>query len=929
MGVLRFCLGPYLAVISKRQQVARLLQRYPVFVVQSVALVPIFHLTGLPPQKTREELRFRTEFLSFISSRDFYFAYNYDLGQSLQINAALSAPVVDCEHDSKFVWNHHHNRMWCGLTAGHDVETYSTVQVINGSMAARSLILDSRKLEIALIARRSRVFAGTRYLKRGVDSGGNVANEVEVEQVVHDWTKSEVYSFVQVRGSIPLMWRQEPSRLKPKPPIECRSQTDAGHNSCKLHFSSLISRYGSPVMVMNLVRSPSQDEFPRDGTQRRHTGEIHIGQRFRRVVSDLNRTLPDPVKLEYTECDVKLLHGKSKAAMFLVLSRLGEQCVRRHWFYHASDGALGAPYTIQVGVCRTNCIDCLDRTNVAQFVMGRVMLAYQLAAMGVLSDPRTMLVQLPFTKGNPLVGVNSRTLQSILYPVPVPTFRVPNVYDPVLNETESTDSSHEVVDSPVMGTSWVAGRIYEMIFGGDDENPSTSRLPNEVWKSVASCSEDAEPEAKLLGVVADLYMCMGDLLALQYGGSVAHKHLQLDSSSMQKKGKELITSITRHCVNNFVDADRQSVMNVSIGVQSAMNRMLQSSNAIEVDRWLHHCLSRNAPTLQRDWGSRALHKYALLYGLALVNKHETGAAFSPATVVGQLAQAVKGLTEVCSCCQGYRKSLFLKTNIIELAKLREGRMLIPHTQGTRHASLTSDSSSGSTSEAVKPPPLEYTSFRSLQSAAFAVRVSLDVSATSALGAMRRSGTRGASRSATDDALTRMQRQHRSGTDGSEGATSRRHLVTAPKRAASLDFVWFPGPERTQLHVAAAVPSLYTDESRITWRSVFLRMLGTVHPAPLKPVTHWVSHARCGSWRGRPKIHVCKSSGRIVRPGVRWLAVADVHITPLQPPLIRRTTQEPPTFSNVTLRRSGLVPISSTSRPYRSLYATKGKYLQDA
>ncbi|KAH0486991.1 MAG: hypothetical protein KVP17_003350 [Porospora cf. gigantea B] len=229
MGVLRFCLGPYLAVISKRQQVARLLQRYPVFVVQSVALVPLFHLNGLPPQKTREEFRFRTEFLSFISSRDFYFAYNYDLGQSLQINAALLAPVVDCEHDSKFVWNHHHYLMWRRLAAGHDVEAYSTVQVINGSMAARSLILDSRKLEIVLIARRSRVFAGTRYLKRGVDSGGNVANEVEVEQVVHDWTKSEVYSFVQVRGSIPLMWRQEPSRLKPKPPIECRSQVSPHH----------------------------------------------------------------------------------------------------------------------------------------------------------------------------------------------------------------------------------------------------------------------------------------------------------------------------------------------------------------------------------------------------------------------------------------------------------------------------------------------------------------------------------------------------------------------------------------------------------------------------------------------------------------------------------------------------------------------------
>lgn len=37
---------------------------------------------------------------------------------------------------------------------------------------------------MTLLGRRSRLFAGTRYLKRGVNGDGNCANDVEVEQIV-------------------------------------------------------------------------------------------------------------------------------------------------------------------------------------------------------------------------------------------------------------------------------------------------------------------------------------------------------------------------------------------------------------------------------------------------------------------------------------------------------------------------------------------------------------------------------------------------------------------------------------------------------------------------------------------------------------------------------------------------------------------------
>lgn len=42
---------------------------------------------------------------------------------------------------------------------------------------------------------------------------------------------------------------------------------------------------------------------------------------------------------------------------------------------------------IQSGICRTNCIDCLDRTNAAQFSIGKKVLGHQLHSLGVIATP--------------------------------------------------------------------------------------------------------------------------------------------------------------------------------------------------------------------------------------------------------------------------------------------------------------------------------------------------------------------------------------------------------------------------------------------------------------------------------------------------------------------------------------------------------------
>ncbi len=68
------------------------------------------------------------------------------------------------------------------------------------------------------------------------------------------------------------------------------------------------------------------------------------------------------------------------------LEAIAEQVLSTTGFFRNGDGWNAEP-SLQQGVARTNCIDCLDRTNAAQFVIGKRALGHQLHALGVISEP--------------------------------------------------------------------------------------------------------------------------------------------------------------------------------------------------------------------------------------------------------------------------------------------------------------------------------------------------------------------------------------------------------------------------------------------------------------------------------------------------------------------------------------------------------------
>ena len=76
-----------------------------------------------------------------------------------------------------------------------------------------------------------------------------------------------------------------------------------------------------------------------------------------------------------------------------------------------------------------------------------------------------------------------------------------------------------------------------------------------------------DPSSNIVRVLIDMYVDIGDHIALQYGGSEAHKKVNAERSESIAgpigKHKELLTSIRRYYSNAFTDRLKQDAMYVT------------------------------------------------------------------------------------------------------------------------------------------------------------------------------------------------------------------------------------------------------------------------------------------------------------------------------------------------------------------------------
>uniref|UniRef100_A0AAQ6IVR0 SAC domain-containing protein n=1 Tax=Anabas testudineus TaxID=64144 RepID=A0AAQ6IVR0_ANATE len=429
VGFVRFLEGYYIVLITKRRKVADI-GGHSIYKIEDTSMIYI------PNDSVRvthpDEARYVRIFQNVDLSSNFYFSYSYDLSHSLQYNLTLLQRPYDLwlseassaeeevhtqsKQDSfdifedeglptqvvyglqnepyyKYVWNGKLLERFKDIVH-HDWLMY----IIHGFCGQSKLLIYGRPVHITLIARRSSKFAGTRFLKRGANCEGDVANEVETEQIVHDasvmsFTAGSYSSYVQVRGSVPLYWSQDISTMMPKPPIRL-DQADPYAHVAALHFDQMLQRFGSPIIILNLVKKREK---------RKH--EKILSEELYPAVINLNQFLPPDHCIDYIAWDMAR-YTKSKLCNVLDrLSMIAENVVKRTGFFiNRSEfychilrpderwGDLGGQITnsgrVQNGVLRTNCVDCLDRTNTAQFMVGKCALAYQLYALGMIDKPK-------------------------------------------------------------------------------------------------------------------------------------------------------------------------------------------------------------------------------------------------------------------------------------------------------------------------------------------------------------------------------------------------------------------------------------------------------------------------------------------------------------------------------------------------------------
>lgn len=141
----------------------------------------------------------------FDESDSFYYSLDCDITNNLQRRG--EAP------DDRFYWN---RNMVKDIAKLNDEKW--VLPVIQGFVQVEQCVIGSECFTLALVSRRSRFRAGTRYKRRGIDEDGYCANYVETEQVLS--LRQHQISFTQVRGSVPIYWSQPGYKYRPPPRLD-------------------------------------------------------------------------------------------------------------------------------------------------------------------------------------------------------------------------------------------------------------------------------------------------------------------------------------------------------------------------------------------------------------------------------------------------------------------------------------------------------------------------------------------------------------------------------------------------------------------------------------------------------------------------------------------------------------------------------------
>ncbi|XP_062265341.1 phosphatidylinositol-3-phosphatase SAC1-A isoform X2 [Platichthys flesus] len=369
MGTIRLVAGMYLIVITRKRNVGSLLG-HAVWKAVDFDVISykktVLHLSEIQSQENKT---FLSMINNVLTTDGFYFCTDYDLTHTLQRLANTSPDFQEMSllerADQRFVWN---GNLLRELAAQPELHKFA-LPVVHGFIVMKPCRINGKIFEWILISRRSCFRAGVRYYVRGIDSEGHAANFVETEQIVlYEGAKA---SFIQTRGSMPFYWSQRPNlKYKPKPII---SKATNRMDGFQRHFDSQLLIYGKQT-ILNLVNQKGSEK--------------PLEQAFANMVSGMNNGMLNYIAFDFhKECS----HMRWDRLQILV-NAVTETQDEYSYFMVSSEGKTVAQ---QEGVFRSNCMDCLDRTNVIQSLLARCSLQSQLQGKNTQKPQREPHVRDP------------------------------------------------------------------------------------------------------------------------------------------------------------------------------------------------------------------------------------------------------------------------------------------------------------------------------------------------------------------------------------------------------------------------------------------------------------------------------------------------------------------------------------------------------
>ncbi|XP_010238703.1 phosphoinositide phosphatase SAC7 isoform X2 [Brachypodium distachyon] len=386
IGALKLAVGSYFLVITDRDCVGSYLG-HAIFKVTGLKVLPCNDsLNTSAEQKMESEI---SELMD-AAERTIGLYFSYDI--NLTLNSQRLYDLGD-EFKSRPLWRQAEPRfLWNSYLLEPLIENkldQYLLPVIQGSFQNIHAEVGSEKVDVTLIARRCTGRIGTRMWRRGADPEGYAANFVESEQIVQ--SKGYTASYVQVRGSMPFLWEQIVD-LTYKPSFDVVRQEEAPH-VLERHFNDLQKKYGA-ILAVDLVNT--------------HGGEGRLRERYAKSIEPI---LSEDIR--YVHFDFHRICGHIH---FEHLSQLYDQIedyLKKHRYFLLNDK--GEKIQEQVGTVRTNCIDCLDRTNVTQSMIGRRILESQLQRVGVFGVNDTISKYPAFDASYKVLWANHGDAISIQY----------------------------------------------------------------------------------------------------------------------------------------------------------------------------------------------------------------------------------------------------------------------------------------------------------------------------------------------------------------------------------------------------------------------------------------------------------------------------------------------------------------------------------